>query len=80
MEQLTELKGGIDGVPTGFVDLDNLLTGLHGGELVIVGARPSICLLYTSGSGGQPRADSQIDRTADSDDGRGIGRCGRSFQ
>ena len=31
-----------DGVPTGFVDLDNLLTGLHGGELVIVGARPSM--------------------------------------
>ena len=29
IEQLTELKGGIDGVPTGFVDLDNLLTGLH---------------------------------------------------
>ena len=42
IEQLTELKGGIDGVPTGFVDLDNLLTGLHGGELVIVGARPSM--------------------------------------
>lgn len=40
IEQLTELKGGIDGVPTGFVDLDNLLTGLHGGELVIVGAGP----------------------------------------
>ena len=42
IEQLTELKGGIDGVPTGFVDLDNLLTGLHGGELIIVGARPSM--------------------------------------
>ena len=42
IEQLTELKGGIDGVPTGFVDLDNLLTGLHGGDLVIVGARPSM--------------------------------------
>ena len=42
IEQLTELKGGIDGVPTGFTDLDNLLTGLHGGELIIVGARPSM--------------------------------------
>ena len=42
IEQLTELKGSIDGVPMGFVDLDNLLTGLHGGELVIVGARPSM--------------------------------------
>ena len=42
IERLSELKGSIDGVPTGFVDLDNLLTGLHGGELVIVGARPSM--------------------------------------
>ena len=42
IEELTKLKGGIDGVPTGFVDLDNLLTGLHGGELVIIGARPSM--------------------------------------
>ena len=42
IEQLAELKGSIDGVPMGFVDLDNLLTGLHGGELVIVGARPSM--------------------------------------
>ena len=42
IEQLYQLKGGIDGVPTGFVDLDNLLTGLHGGELIIVGARPSM--------------------------------------
>ena len=42
IERLAELKGSIDGVPTGFVDLDNLLTGLHGGELVVVGARPSM--------------------------------------
>ena len=42
IEKLVELKGSIDVVPMGFVDLDNLLTGLHGGELVIVGARPSM--------------------------------------
>ena len=36
IETLSRLKGAIDGVPTGFVDLDNLLTGLHGGELVLV--------------------------------------------
>ena len=42
IEQLAELKGSIDGVPMGFVDLDNLLTGLHGGELIIVGAHPSM--------------------------------------
>jgi len=42
IQHLFNLRGGIDGVPTGFNDLDNLLTGLHGGELVIVGARPSM--------------------------------------
>lgn len=42
IETLARLKGGFDGVPTGFIDLDNLLTGLHGGELVLVGARPSM--------------------------------------
>ncbi|MBQ8093770.1 MAG: replicative DNA helicase [Clostridia bacterium] len=42
IQHLFNLKGGIDGVPTGFTDLDNLLTGLHGGELVVVGARPSM--------------------------------------
>jgi len=42
IQHLFDLRGGIDGVPTGFDDLDNLLTGLHGGELVIVGARPSM--------------------------------------
>ncbi|GHU82649.1 replicative DNA helicase [Clostridia bacterium] len=42
MEKLAQLKGAIDGVPTGFIDLDNLLTGLHEGELVLVGARPSM--------------------------------------
>ena len=42
MDELAKLKGEINGVPTGFFDLDNLLTGLHGGELIIVGARPSM--------------------------------------
>ncbi|MDR0896323.1 MAG: replicative DNA helicase [Oscillospiraceae bacterium] len=42
IETLSRLKGQIDGVPTGFLDLDRLLTGLHGGELVLVGARPSM--------------------------------------
>ncbi len=42
MDELAKLHGAINGVPTGFYDLDNLLTGLHGGELIIVGARPSM--------------------------------------
>ncbi len=42
MEELARLKGGISGVPSGFVGLDNLTTGFHGGELILVGARPSM--------------------------------------
>ena len=42
MEELARLKGGVSGVPTGFLGLDNLLTGLHGGELILIGARPSM--------------------------------------
>ncbi|MBQ6175204.1 MAG: replicative DNA helicase [Clostridia bacterium] len=42
IEDLDRLKGDIAGVPTGFRDLDNLLTGLHPGELILIGARPSM--------------------------------------
>lgn len=42
MEEFARLQGGVSGVPTGFIGLDNLLTGLHGGELILVGARPSM--------------------------------------
>ena len=42
MEELSRLKGKIAGVPTGLYDLDRMLTGLHGGELVLVGARPAM--------------------------------------
>jgi len=42
IEELAKLKGRIAGVPTGFIDLDNLTTGLHAGELVLIGARPSM--------------------------------------
>ncbi len=40
--ELARLKGKIAGVPTGFIDLDDTLTGLHPGELIIVGARPAM--------------------------------------
>jgi len=42
IETLDKQKGEIAGVPTGFIDLDNLLTGLHEGELIVVGARPAM--------------------------------------
>ncbi|MDO4586973.1 MAG: replicative DNA helicase [Planctomycetia bacterium] len=34
--------GDVDGVPTGFFDLDKMLGGLHGSELIILAARPSM--------------------------------------
>lgn len=33
-------KTGITGVPTGFADLDEMTTGLHDGELVVLAGRP----------------------------------------
>lgn len=42
IERVGSLGGVMSGVPTGFADLDKLLTGLHPGQLVIVGARPGI--------------------------------------
>ncbi|MBR6028894.1 MAG: replicative DNA helicase [Clostridia bacterium] len=42
IETLARLKGENSGVPTGFIDLDNTLTGLHEGELILIGARPSM--------------------------------------
>ena len=42
IEELAKLKGRLAGVPTGFIDLDSMLTGLHPGELIIVGARPAM--------------------------------------
>ncbi len=42
IEELSRNKGKLPGVPTGFTDLDQLLTGLHPGELILIGARPSM--------------------------------------
>jgi replicative DNA helicase len=42
IEQLFEQKRLITGVPTGFVDLDEMTRGLQGGDLIIIAARPSM--------------------------------------
>ena len=42
IEELARLHGEISGVPTGFIDLDAMLTGLHPGELIVIGARPAM--------------------------------------
>lgn len=42
IEQLSKNDGAIRGTPTGFPDLDNLLSGLHASDLIILAARPSM--------------------------------------
>ena len=42
IEAISNRDGEMVGVPTGFVDLDELTNGLHGGQLVIVAARPAV--------------------------------------
>ena len=42
IEKAAENKGKVTGLSTGFMDLDNMLTGLHGGELLLVAARPAM--------------------------------------
>ena len=42
LEKLYNQKEHITGVPTGFIDLDYKTAGLHGSELILVAARPSM--------------------------------------
>lgn len=42
LEALSKKEGGIRGVPSGFPSLDNLLSGFHPSDLVILAARPSM--------------------------------------
>lgn len=42
IDELHREKGKLRGLPTGFVDLDNLLAGLQKSDLVILAARPSV--------------------------------------
>ncbi len=42
LERLSENKGEITGLPTGWYDLDKLTTGLHPNEFIIIAARPAM--------------------------------------
>jgi len=42
IERLHEHKDALRGLPTGFKDLDNILSGLQKSDLIIIAARPSI--------------------------------------
>lgn len=42
LDQIASVGGLARGIPTGFIDLDNLTNGLHGGQMIIVAARPGV--------------------------------------
>jgi len=42
IERLTEKKSGVTGIPTGFLDFDQLTAGLHESDLIILAARPAM--------------------------------------
>ena len=42
LERLSESKGEITGLSTGWYDLDKLTTGLHANEFIIIAARPAM--------------------------------------
>ncbi|MBN9644364.1 replicative DNA helicase [Corynebacterium mendelii] len=42
LDALTRSDGMANGVSTGFKDLDKLVNGLHGGQMIIVAARPGV--------------------------------------
>lgn len=42
IEEYHKNQGMLTGIGTGFPDLDKMTTGLHGGEMIVVAARPSM--------------------------------------
>lgn len=42
VDKLWNSKGGVTGVPTGFVDLNDITCGLQNSDLIIIAARPSM--------------------------------------
>ena len=42
IEKLYENRGSVTGIPTGFLDLDRMTSGLHPAEMIVIAARPSM--------------------------------------
>lgn len=42
IEKAHQNHGTLTGLATGFADLDRMTTGLHGGEMIVIAARPSV--------------------------------------
>src|SRR5882672_11480703 len=42
IEDFHQRQGMLTGIGTGFTDFDKMTTGLHGGEMIVIAARPSV--------------------------------------
>jgi replicative DNA helicase len=42
IEEYHQRQGALTGLGTGFQDLDKMTTGFHGGEMIVIAARPSV--------------------------------------
>src|SRR5437667_6791130 len=42
IEDFHQRQGMLTGIGTGFTDLDKMTSGLHGGEMIVIAARPSV--------------------------------------
>lgn len=42
IEDYHQRQGALTGIETGFTDFDKLTSGLHGGEMIVIAARPSL--------------------------------------
>lgn len=42
IEDFHQRQGMLTGIPTGFADFDKMTSGLHGGEMIVIAARPSM--------------------------------------
>ena len=42
IEHLYENRGAVTGLPTGFVELDRMTSGMHPAEMIVIAARPSM--------------------------------------
>jgi len=42
IEEFHQRQGVLTGIGTGFVDLDKMTSGFHGGEMIVIAARPSM--------------------------------------
>jgi len=42
IEDFHQRQGMLTGIPTGFADLDKMTSGFHGGEMIVIAARPSM--------------------------------------